>query len=221
MFDQFQQAIAAIAVISAAGILTTYASAAPIFDPPGSGEPTTGTANGGSRPTRNACAPSTQLIAIAAPPESRFTATAQPTIWVYLPKTKAKTLEFSIFDAQQNGVYQTEIAIANRSGLISIPLPPLTPQQHSWTVALVCNPEERTNDWIVSGWIEPRLLNASLQQQLQQANPIEQIELYAKAGFWYDAVHAYLTLRQAQPNHPQLAELRRTLFYPSDRISRW
>ncbi|MBE9010331.1 DUF928 domain-containing protein [Pseudanabaenaceae cyanobacterium LEGE 13415] len=192
--------------------LTKPVSAQLIEPPPGLPAPQT-TTSGGSRPISRACVQSaTPFTAIASRQSVGLTRHNRPTVWVYLPPTQAQTLEFSMFDQDRKGIYQTTIEINNRTGYVPIELPSSAPalnqnQPYYWTVALVCDPNERTHDWITGGWIQQQSIDSALQQQLNQATLTEQIRLIAKAGYWYEAVDAYLRLQQAKPNDPQLTQL--------------
>lgn len=191
--------------------LSTTARTQTIEPPPGLPAPKT-TTSGGSRPTNRTCVSlnQSQLIALASLRSIGFTTHERPTVWVYLPPTEAKTLEFSVFDQNRKGLYQTTIEIQNRSGFIPIALPSSAPalnqnQPYYWTVALVCNPNERTSDWITGGWIQQRSIDPVLQQQLNRATLAEQIRLIAKAGFWYEAVDRYL--QSTSSNDPQMSQI--------------
>ena len=182
--------------------------------PPDQGTPQT-TAGGGSRPINGSCpkpANSQQpLIALAPTGPVGLTPQARPSFWVYLPPTEAKTLEFSLFTQDQKGVYQTNLPI-NRPGLLKMTLPSQgvelkAGQLYRWKVALVCNPEDRTKDWVVSRLIQQQPLNAVLRGQLAAATPEQQIQLYTQSGFWYEAFNTYVKLRQAQPKNGNLTAI--------------
>lgn len=181
----------------------TLASA---FDPPpGQGEPGS-TAGGASRPTQSTCvdSSSTAPFTVLAPRTYLgLTTQARPTFWIYLPTTRSKTLEFSVFDRQRKGIYQTKVTIANKSGLVAITLPETAPaldlnQSYNWTVALVCNQKRRTEDWVIGGWIQRQAPTAQLQQRLSFATTtVDRAKLYAESQFWYDAIPLLI-----QPNQP-------------------
>jgi hypothetical protein len=119
-------------------------------------------------------------------------------------------MEFSLFDEQMNGVYQMNFPVANRTGLIKIELPENAPslvkdKPYYWTVALICNPNERTEDMVVGGWIERTELNDSLKQELAKLGGLDRVSFYAKQGFWYDAVNSLVELGQAEPGNLALA----------------
>jgi hypothetical protein len=127
---------------------------------------------------------------------------------VYIPQTTAQTAEFSLFDEQMNGIYQVSIPVP-KAGLVSIPLPDAVPvlakdKPYYWTVALACNPSDRTEDLVVGGWIERAEPNDNLKQQLASVAAIEKVSLYAKQGFWYDAVTTLVELQHTEPNNLKL-----------------
>lgn len=171
------------------------ASLASAFEPPpGQGEPGS-TAGGASRPSQSACALSSDAPIVLAPKTYLgLTTQARPTFWISLPPSRAKTLEFSLFDRQRKGIYQTQIAIENKSGLVKITLPETAPalslnQSYNWTVALVCNPKRRTEDWVVGGWIQRQAPTVQLQQKLNLTiTDLDRAKLYARSQFWYDAI---------------------------------
>jgi hypothetical protein len=135
----------------------------------------------------------------------------RPNFLVYLPQTNAKTVEFSLYDEKMNGIYQVSVPVPNQAGLVNIRLPDNAPalvkdKPYYWSFALVCNAADRTEDWVVGGWIEYTEPNANVQKQLDQVAGIEDVSIYAKNGFWYDAVTKLVELQQATPNQPQLAK---------------
>lgn len=133
-----------------------------------------------------------------------------PTVWVYVPTTTAQTLEFSLFTQEREGIYQAKLPIS-APGLLKITVPKVASfkpgKPYYWTAALICNPQQRTNDWIVGGWIRQQPLNETLQRQLAGAMIGQQVKLYAKTDFWYEAVNAYLELQRTQPKNPNLSLL--------------
>lgn len=184
--------------------------------PPGKGAPSN-TVGAGSRPAgAPVCGEGTetqaQLTALAPAQTTGLTASEHPVIWVHLPKTTAKTLEFSLFDHQQEGVYQVNMPISAEAGLVKIPLPSTIPalkvdRPYAWVAALICNPQRRTEDLRVSGRIQRQSLSRALQRQLKTASPEQQIQLYLQSGFWYEALNQLMLLGQAQPTHPKLGSL--------------
>jgi Domain of Unknown Function (DUF928) len=202
-------------LVALCGLMLPHNLIAPVqaFDPPpGQGSPGS-TAGGASRPVNTSCLinsektesltsesltseslTSESLTLVAPKAYLGLTTQAKPSFWVYLPASRAKMLEFSIFDRQHQGLYQTQIEISNRSGFIQIKLPETAPelnlnQSYSWTIALVCNPKRRTEDWVMNGWIQRQAPSALLQQQMKTATTdFDRFVLYRQSQFWYDAI---------------------------------
>ncbi|MCU0549600.1 MAG: DUF928 domain-containing protein [Leptolyngbya sp. Prado105] len=179
---------------------------AQIEPPPNSPAPVS-TTSGGTRPSQ-ACLKSIpkttqRLIALNPDQAISFTQSERPTLFVYLPRNEARYLELSLFNDQQQGLYQTTLSTQNQSGLIGLLLPSDAPKlvkgkNYYWTVAVVCNVNDRTEDQIIGGWIQYRELPKANSRLL----PVERIKLYAKQGFWYDAFREWSDLHQKQPHHP-------------------
>jgi Domain of Unknown Function (DUF928) len=198
-------------------VLAQYQAAAGFEPPPGrEGAPRGGTAGGGTRPAQTACSSgslkkSGSLTALSPGSHVGLTQSDRPNFFVYLPKTTAKAAEFSLFDDKMNGIYQVSIPISPRqTGLTKIPLPDAAPslakeKPHYWTFALVCNESDRTEDWVVGGWIEHGKPNNQLKQQLTRVAGVERVCVYAKNGFWYDAVTELVQMQKTQPNNSKLA----------------
>jgi len=189
--------------------------AASFEPPPGRDAPRGGTAGGGSRPVGTAClsnrsATSGALTALSPGRQLGLTQAERPNFLVYLPQTTAQTAEFSLFDEQMNGIYQVSIPVPKQAGLVGIRLPDTAPalaqdKPYYWTVALACNPSDRTEDWVVGGWIERAQPSATLKQQLANVTAVERVSLYAQQGYWYEALNTLVELQRIQPNDPAVA----------------
>lgn len=181
------------------------------FDPPPDRGAPSGTAGGGSRSVGQAClqdSNSTEtLVALSPQNQVGLTASNQPHFWVYVPPTVAKTLEFSLFDDQKNGLHQAEVVIT-QAGLVELSLPAdlkLEPgKSYYWTAALVCDAQQRTEDWVVGSWLKYQPLDSTLQGAIAQASQLQKIDLYTNAGFWYEAMQQLLTLYLVQPQNVEL-----------------
>lgn len=189
-------------------------SNAATFEPPsGKDAPRGGTVGGGSRPVGTGClsnpsGSSGVLTALSPGGHLGLTQSDRPNFLVRMPQTTAQTGEFSLFDDKMNGIYQVSVPVS-KAGLVSIRLPDTAPplakdKPYYWTFALVCNPTDRTEDLVVGGWIERTEASDTLKQQLAKAAAVEKVSLYAKHGYWYDALTALVELQRTQPNNPAL-----------------
>jgi hypothetical protein len=121
-------------------------------------------------------------------------------------------VEFSLFDEQMNGIYQVNLPLSQQAGLVNIRLPETAPalaqdKPYYWSVALICSPSDRTQDLVVGGWIERAEVSENLKQQLASVAAIDRVSVYAKQGFWYDALTTLVELQRTEPNNPKLAAL--------------
>ncbi|CAD5913497.1 hypothetical protein PCC9214_00195 [Planktothrix tepida] len=179
--------------------------------PPGTGG-TGDTKPGGTRGTCLGDTTSQSLTALIPAIEQRteqpleLTTLPHPTVLIYIPKTEAKIVKFIIVEDQSNKpIYKTEINLQKQPGILAIEMPKNQPELkdevvYRWTVSLDCTD---SIDPSVQGWIKRIQPNPELTQALQKT-PAEQWLVYAKAGIWYDAIATLATLRQAEPNNPQL-----------------
>lgn len=182
------------------------AAGEPFSPPPERGAPSS-TAGGGSRPSTVSCTldelSEQRAIALAPQPFVGFTSQAMPNLWLYLPNNEVETIEISVFNEQLGGLAQFELDPPDSTGLLSIDLservtlPAGNPLY--WTAAFVCDPNRRTEDWVIGGWIQYEPIEMSKQKELQVLSSMEQIDQYASSGYWYDALTAVLALAQTPP----------------------
>ncbi|MBK4729446.1 DUF928 domain-containing protein [Oxynema sp. CENA135] len=182
--------------------------------PEGEGDPEEdGTAGGATRSQHHCISPSpsyrelTLLLPIA---QSGLTTAQHPTFFVYVPPTTASQAEFVLRDGYGDGIYQTTVSLGNAPGILRIDLPESLPalefgHRYQWSFAMICQPSDRLQDWVVDGWIERTELDPQLASQLEGATPLERAAAYGNAGIWYDTLSTLASLRAAQPHSDGLA----------------
>ncbi|MBD2033504.1 DUF928 domain-containing protein [Leptolyngbya sp. FACHB-321] len=174
-----------------------------------------GTASGGRRDSivcpQDAAMPKTDagLIALSPTTKPGTTLAERPSFLVYVPKTSAKTAEFSLRDDNGRGVYRTTLDLTNTSGIIRLNLPAQAPplnvgEQYTWSFAVVCDPNRRLNDRFVTGMVQRIEFDLTRLRQIQQTPLRERVVLYQKADVWYDTLTALFELQQTQPNNPSI-----------------
>jgi hypothetical protein len=94
-----------------------------------------------------------------------------PTLYVYVPETKASSAEFIVVDENGDEIYDTTLALKNTPGIVSVSLPDtvtLTPgKEYTWQFAVVCNPKNRDRDEFVRGLILPTTVDL-LSEEIRQ-----------------------------------------------------
>lgn len=156
------------------------------------------------------------LTALSPTTKPGLTLAERPTFLVYVPKTSAKNAEFSLRSREGRGVYRTTVALTNTPDIISISLPAQAPplavgKQYTWSLAVICNPNDRVDDQFVTSMVQRSELDPTRWSQIQQSPPKEQVSLYQKADAWYDALTVLFELQRTQPNDPSVRAMWREL----------
>lgn len=130
------------------------------------------------------------------------TVAANPTLFVYVPKTNAKEAELAVVDDEGNEILQ-KIALKGTPGVVKISLPEnaelKTGKEYPWIFSLVCNPSERSGDIFVMGVFERTEISPMLQEKLSKAAPLEAAKLYAEASIWNETLNIMAELRSSKP----------------------
>lgn len=157
------------------------------FEPPKKSGSPKGTSGGGTRPAGpNRCVgnPETPLQTLTPPTGVGFTETQRPQFWVYLPLHQADLLEFTLQadESLDTAAYQVMIPAPQLSGWTALSLsdvPALQSKQlYRWSVALICNPNDRpSSDIVVRG-------NLVYQPQGMHTDSLQKI----RSDYWLDAM---------------------------------
>lgn len=147
------------------------------------------------------------------------TAAEYPTVFWYMPKTAAPTVEFVLRDASKQEVYKVRYDLQKSpegftpSGLMSLTLPAsakLPPLQigqvYHWELALKCDPLDSSADIVAEGGIKRVQADPNLALRIQQVSPEEQVALYADKKLWYETLTALAKLQRDRPNDNNLVE---------------
>jgi hypothetical protein len=157
------------------------------------------------------------------PVNQTLTVAANPTFFVYVPETTTLSAEdllfaeFSVSDDQDNEVYQTTFRLptvlssdvpsssVSTPGIVKLSLPANvsleTGKHYRWVFQLSCGKAnaDRVFGRYVEGWIQRTELSSDLKTKIEQATPLEQAQLYAKARIWSETLMLAAQLRSSQP----------------------
>jgi hypothetical protein len=189
---------------------------APSFVPPKRGKPA-GRVGGGSRDTGGDAWP---VLAALVPEHVGRTVSDQPSLFWYIDAVpKAGTqLVFALIDEDSvEPIREISLDAPAQAGVQRISLSAygvkLEPGvEYEWSVALVVDPEQRSNDIIASGWID-RLKEApeGLESRTQEGAATSAVNAYAELGLWYDALSAISDLIDQNPGDALLKQIRAAL----------
>ena len=145
------------------------------------------------------------LIALSPTTKPGTTLAERPSFLVYVPKTNAKTAEFSLRESSGRGVYRTKLALTNTSSIVSLNLPVQVPplkvgENYTWFFSVICDPNRRLNDRFVTGMVQRIEFDPTRLRQIQQAPLRDRVSLYQKADVWYDTLAVLFELQSIQPN---------------------
>ena len=108
---------------------------------------------------------------------------------------------------------QPRVGNVSASRIMSLSLPAfanLSPleigQEYSWTLALICDPNERSKDIIAEGAIKRVPPNSTLSSRIQQASVEDRVGLYADARLWYETLSSLVELRRDRPDNNDLTQ---------------
>ncbi|MBD0345323.1 MAG: DUF928 domain-containing protein [Coleofasciculus sp. Co-bin14] len=149
-------------------------------------------------------------------PGNRFgvTVSPYPTFFVYVPALSLENsprVEFVLEDMEGNTIYSSSFKTSGSSGIISLSLPNqggLSPlevgKDYKWSFSIICQSDERSQDITVEGWVRRVEVSPMLKTRLAQASRQTQVELYAEAEIWHDALATLVRLRRTNPNDSAL-----------------
>ncbi len=179
-----------------------------VYNPPLRGAPDT-RVGGASRGQKDG-----ELALIVLAPESTgLTSRARPTLYWYSSKRLSAPLEFTLNDERSVKPLVELKVSAPRPGIHALRLNyTLKPEvEYQWSIAAVPDPNQRANDTIASGtlkWVQSPTL---LADQLNRTSKRELPFLYAREGYWYDAIATLSEQIDANPMDRNLREQRASL----------
>ncbi len=158
--------------------------------------------------SRGSClANRSELVALIPENAVGKTTTALPKLFFYIPqvnRSETITLEFVLRDRQDKLVYETFFNTDGKSGIVSVDLPESGKsnelkinEQYHWYLSMICDPQNRSRDVVVEGWIRRVTLEPVIEEKLARAQPLERASIYQKQGIWYDALSTLAEQKQA------------------------
>lgn len=176
------------------------------FEPP-TNERLSDSAGGASRQAafcpQDGMAEGPSLMPILPETKEGLTVSERPTLFVYVPETKAEQGYFILKDQTEDYYYQTQVSIPQEGGIVRLTLPESAPaleigNTYQWSFVVACELPARADSPRVEGWLQRVEPSANL-NNYQGVDSIEAATSYGAEGIWYDAVTTLADLRQSQP----------------------
>ncbi|AFY58692.1 protein of unknown function (DUF928) [Rivularia sp. PCC 7116] len=179
------------------------------LEPPGEPEPKD-TKGSGSRDPKK-CSMQEQGIKPLMPPERNYGLTLQklPSIFVRLPKTKAKRVMLSIQDTAGK-YYQRAFLPITEHGIVSFNLPEDKPsltigKNYKWSLVIVCGDTVQPDDPTFMGWVQRVEKTSQIDKELIGKSAVEKAKWYGKKGYWYDMLREIQRAKKTQPDDLKLS----------------
>jgi hypothetical protein len=143
---------------------------------------------------------------VLSPDETGLTTEEQPSLFWYQSKPAQASFELTLLEENKvKPLLQVKFDRSNKAGIQRIKLSDhgvklAVGVEYRWVVALVVDPNNRSNDLIASGFIQRVEPSSDLQAKLAKADPGARPAIYAQAGIWHDALASLSDLIDAQPN---------------------
>lgn len=137
-----------------------------------------------------------------------LTSVAHPSFVFYIPKEiSASPKEFVLQDSSGQNIYMSSFpkVASIQPGFTQIRIPSKlsleTNKIYRWFFVVNCDTDA---PYEVDGWIQRVVLNPVLERQLQKGNRLQQAQVFAANGIWYDALNNLVKMRRANPQDQEL-----------------
>jgi hypothetical protein len=145
-------------------------------------------------------------------PESNIglTLTDSPTFFVYVSQPAAQ-VEFVLLNEDESEVVYESSVKTDKAGIVGVSLSDKDKtknievgKRYVWSFALACDPQERSGDYIIKGWMQRIEPPATLKSALANPNPRARLIAYAKNGIWYETLATLAQMRSLAPDDARL-----------------
>jgi hypothetical protein len=179
--------------------------------PPPPGTPPDGRVQGGGR-RGNCPAVATQLTAIMPSIQSGnfpvwgYTTKEHPTLWFYVPYTKADGFKTEL-NLEATKSITVPVTLPNKPGIIGVTVPKTVPalgidEQYTWTFSIKCDEISSSKSPVyVKGVVRRINIKPNELKKLEAASLEQKVRIYAKNGIWQDTMTALFQLRQKNPRN--------------------
>jgi len=166
---------------------------------------------GGTHRGNKLCPAGLSITPLVPPTNIGLTLTDSPTIFVYIPNTSPE-IEFTLLNEKEDKVVYEKTFKLDKSGIVGVSIPATVDNNKSlevgkryvWSFSMVCDPEDRSADSVVKGFVQRIEPQATLKNDLANPDPMTRLNVYAKNGIWYETLATLAQMRRQTPGDARL-----------------
>lgn len=134
------------------------------------------------------------LVHVVAPEQTGLTLESQPTLHWFVEAPTEAPLEVTLIEEEGiEPLLEVDLGPVQEPGFQALHLAntevELKPDvEYRWSVALVPDRAQRSADLVSSATIRRALPEQDLSRGMEQANPMQKLEVLARHGYWYDLI---------------------------------
>ena len=149
------------------------------------------------------------LTPILPAPSQSLTSASHPTFLAHVPSTSADKVYLRIKNHNEEYDYATVLPITGQGGIIRLTLPSEAPalekgQNYQWFLALMCQGVLKPDSPTVEGSLTRVSTKITSSEQIKAMSQLEQAQMYAEAGIWYETISILAQLRKEKSEDSNL-----------------
>ncbi|MCU0543015.1 MAG: DUF928 domain-containing protein [Oscillatoriaceae cyanobacterium Prado104] len=157
-----------------------------------------------------ACPKELSIIALIPKSNRGLTVEESPTLFAYVSQNSVN-VEFNLQTEDGTEVYATTFKV-DKPGIVGVRVPAGSNnkktlevgKRYQWSFSVVCNPQDRSGDYYVKGFVQRVEPSATLKKDLANPEPMARAIAYANSGIWYETVSTLAAMRRKSPDDPAL-----------------
>jgi hypothetical protein len=192
---------------------TIMPNAVPVYMPPIRGAPVGRVAGG----TRGILDEYPSDLCVISPDHTAMTIRRQPALYWFLREKTVHPVELTIIEEQAiDPLLETRIDRPLHAGIQKLQIADygISLKQdvtYKWFISIVPDPNHRSKDTLAWGAVRYISISDDLVQKLSLLDKKASVDVYARAGIWYDAFACISDLIRSDPNDSTLVEMYRAL----------
>jgi hypothetical protein len=152
-------------------------------------------------------------LTLLAPSHTAVSASGRPSFYWHISNSTPVSLRFTLVEPRVFPPLVDQEIEVTEAGIIRFEMPTTAPQlqegkEYRWTVAVICDRNRPSTNIVAKSLVQHIAPSSDLTSQLVTAtSAYDHAQLYAQAGYWYDALDAIALTYTQQPDLVMLDNL--------------